>query len=82
MPRFRFKNPVFSRLCGFCQLFPFDGRGGLAGNVVDDAVDALYLVDDAGADFVQHVVGDAGPVGGHKVRRGDGPQGQGVVVGA
>ena len=24
MPRFRFKTPVFSRLCGFCQLFPLD----------------------------------------------------------
>ena len=24
MPRFRFKNPVFSRLCGFCQLFKFN----------------------------------------------------------
>ena len=33
MPRFRFKNPVFSRLCGFCQLFPLDTRRGLGGNV-------------------------------------------------
>ena len=27
MPRFRFKTPVFSRLCGFCQLFPFNKYG-------------------------------------------------------
>jgi len=28
-------------------LFPLDGAGGLGGNIVDDAVDALDLVDDA-----------------------------------
>ena len=41
MPRFRFKNPVFSRLCGFCQLFPLDGGEGLAAKVVEHPVHAL-----------------------------------------
>lgn len=66
MPRFRFKTPVFSRLCGFCQLFPFDGGGGFGGDVVDDAVDAGNFVYDADADGVEDVVGDADPVGGMK----------------
>ena len=49
------------------KLFPFHRGGGLAGDVVDDAVDHGDLVDDADADPVQHVVGDPGTVGGHKV---------------
>ena len=67
MPRLRFKTPVFSRLCGFCQLFPLHRCGGFGGDVVEDAVDALDLVYDAVGDLVQHLKGDAGPVGGHKV---------------
>ena len=36
MPRFRFKTPVFSRLCGFCQLFPLHRGGGLGGEIHQD----------------------------------------------
>ena len=47
--------------------FPLHRCGGLAGDVVDNSVDALDLVDDAAADLVEQLVGDAGPVGGHEV---------------
>ena len=63
-------------------LFPLDGGGGLGGDIVDDTIDALHLVDDAGGDLVQHIVGDAGPVGSHEVAGGDGAERQGVIVGA
>lgn len=64
------------------DLFPLDGGGGLGGDIVDDTIDALHLVDDAGGDLVQHIVGDAGPVGSHEVAGGDGAERQGVIVGA
>ena len=70
--------------CGFSPFrasFPLDRCRGLACNIVHDPVDVGHLVDDADAHPVQHLVGDAGPVGGHEVCGGDGPQGQGVVVG-
>ena len=49
------------------KLFPLHRCGGFAGDVVDHSVDALDLVDDAAADLVEQLVGDAGPVGGHEV---------------
>lgn len=67
---------------GFFVLFPLDGGGGLGGDIVDDTIDALHLVDDAGGDLVQHIVGDTGPVGSHEVAGGDGAERQGVIVGA
>ena len=66
---------------GFFALFPLDGGRGFTCDVVDDAVDALDLIDDAGRDPVQYVVGDSGPVGGHEVAGGDGTEGQGIVIG-
>ena len=75
-----FADSIFWRFLK--TLFPLDGGGGFAGDVVADPVDALDLVDDAHADAVQHVVGDSRPVGGHKVAGGDGAEGQGVVIGA
>src|SRR5215218_7619464 len=61
--------------------FPLYGAGRLAGNVQRHAVDAGHLVDDAVADLLQQVVGEAGPVCGHRVVRGDGPDHYGVGVG-
>src|SRR5262245_39804247 len=52
-------------------LLPLDGSGGLGGDVVDDPVDALHLVDDPARDRGQHLRGDARPIGGHGVHRGD-----------
>ena len=63
-------------------LFPFDGARGFGGNVVDDAVDAVHLVDDAVGDAGQEIVGEAGPVGGPRVLGGDGADHERVGVGA
>ncbi len=61
---------------------PFDGRGGLAGDVVDHAIDAADLVDDAARDGAENFVRQAAPVGGHEVLGFDRADGDGVVVGA
>ena len=63
-------------------LFPLHRCGGLAGNIVYDAVDALDLVDDAAADLVEQLVGDARPVGSHEVLGRHGAQGEHTVVAA
>src|SRR5215207_8923397 len=61
--------------------FPLYGAGRLAGNVQRHAVDAGHLVDDAVADLLQQVVGESGPVCGHRVVGGDGPNHNRVGVG-
>src|ERR1041384_859549 len=43
-----------TRAIGF-TLLPLDGAGRLAGHVVDHAVDALDLVDDAGGDVADEL---------------------------
>ena len=68
--QFCFEMPllqVFTYKSRGLYLFPLHRCGGLAGDVVDNSVDALDLVDDAAADLVEQLVGDAGPVGGHEV---------------
>ena len=69
------------RVRSFKNSLPLDRGRRLGGNVIHDSVDALDLIDNSGRHPVQHLVGDAGPVGGHKVTGGDGAQGQGVVIG-
>src|SRR5690348_17115562 len=64
------------------ELLPLDGAGGLAGDVQDYAVDFADLVGDAGGDAGYQVVGEAGPVGGHRVLAGDRAQDHRVAVGA
>ena len=39
-------------------------------NVVNDAIDSFYAVDDVVRDFSEKIVGQVYPVGGHAVRRG------------
>src|SRR5690242_9940131 len=51
---------------------PFDRRRRLARDVVDDAIDAADLVDDACRDPLEHVVRQPRPVGGHPVFARDG----------
>src|SRR3712207_5106574 len=60
---------------------PFYGPRRLACDVQGDAVDAGNFVDDAVGDLLQEVVGQAGPVCGHRVVGGDGPDHYGVGVG-
>ncbi len=51
--------------------FPLDGGRRLRGDVQRDAVDPRDLVDDPARDRLQQVVGQARPVGGHRILRGD-----------
>src|SRR5260370_35758659 len=46
---------------------PLDGARGLGGDVVDDAFDALDLVDDPARDLAEQVVEQPRPVGGRVV---------------
>src|SRR5699024_7235616 len=63
-------------------LFPRNGCRGLTGNIVDDTVDTLDLVDDTGGNTVQYVIGDTGPVSSHKVAGSNSAEGQRIIVGA
>src|SRR5829696_1704908 len=60
---------------------PLYGPWGLARDVQRHAVDAGDLVDNAIAYAFEEVVWQAGPVCGHRVVRGDGPDHDGVRVG-
>ena len=46
------KNRLFMRFLTVWGLLPLDGGAGLGGEVEEDAVDALYLVGDAGGDVL------------------------------
>ena len=62
------------------DLFEFDRGGRFGRDIIDDAVDALDLVDDAHGDAIEHIVRDARPVGGHEVRRRDAAQRERIVI--
>jgi len=68
------QSPIF--------LLPLDGGRGLGGHVEDDAVDLGHRVGDARGDAGQDVVGQARPVGRHRVLGGHGAQHDRVAVGA
>ncbi len=69
--------------CRASQLsFPLDGARGLRRDVVGHPVDARHLVDDALRHHLEHVVGNPGPVGGHRIVAGDRTDDDGVAVGA
>lgn len=69
-------------ITNYLFLFPLNSCRGFGGNIVDDAVNVFHFVDDSHAHFIQHFVGDARPIGGHKVGGGDGAKGQCVIVGS
>lgn len=69
------KSLVNTGFFGFFNLFPLDCCGGFGGYVVDDAVYALDLVYDTHGDFIEHVIGNACPVGSHEVGRCNRAQG-------
>src|SRR3546814_7459129 len=64
------------------SLFPFDRARGLRRIVVDDAVDALHLVDDARRAAAEEARVEGVDVGGHAVGRGDGAERADMVIGA
>ena len=74
------KKPWYDWAFSGMQSFPLNRRWRFAGDVVADAIDATDFVDDADGDAVEHVVGDAGPVGGHEVARIDRAQRQRIVI--
>ena len=59
-------------LPGWPPLLPFDGARRLRGDVEGHPVDARHLVDQAARHALEHLVGQPGPVGGHRVLAGDG----------
>src|SRR4051794_15262365 len=66
---------------GLWGSLPFYGSRRLARNVQRDAVDAGDLVDDAVGDALEQIVRKAGPVRGHGVVGGDGPQNDWIGIG-
>ena len=80
MATFPGQDPDFLRFGSF----PLNGCRGFAGDIVDDAVDAADLIDDAGRDAVEDIVRDARPIGRHEVGGRDAAQRQriDVLVGA
>src|SRR5581483_5310394 len=62
-------------------LLPLDGAGRLARHVVDHAVDAVDLGDDPGRDTLEHLVGQPGPVGRHRVLARHGAKDDRMLIG-
>ena len=57
---------------GYRGSFPLDRSDGLRGEIVEDAVDAFYLVGDAIGDLMQQGIGDLFDGSGHGVHGVDG----------
>src|SRR5881396_617606 len=72
----------FAAAAGRPILLPLDGGRRLRRDVVDDAVHALHLVDDAAREPGEEIAGQPRPIGRHAVGRGDGADGDHVLVGA
>lgn len=84
-PSYSFPSSIsvdFTELLIFLRLFPFNRCRGFAGDVEDDAVDALDFVDDAAGNFIEEFMGDGVVFGGHGVGGGDGAQADHMAVGA
>ena len=64
----------------FSLLFPFDRARRLARDIVTNAIDAFYFVDDSGGDSRQDFVGNPHPVGGHAILAFDDPQRNRVFI--
>jgi 2-hydroxycyclohexanecarboxyl-CoA dehydrogenase len=64
------------------QRIPLDRARRFGGHVVDDAVDAADLVDDAGRAFAEDVPRELEEVRGHAVGGADRAQGQHLLIGA
>src|SRR6266478_7209630 len=63
-------------------LLPLDGGRRLRRDVVHDPVHTLHLVDDAAREPGEEIAGQPRPVGRHAVARGDGADGDHVLIGA
>ena len=74
--------PVHENSGRVIGLFPLNGCRGLTCDVVYNPIDPRNFIYNARADAVQNIVGDTGPVSGHKIIGRDGAKGQGMVIGA
>ena len=74
------ENPVIPGFFWSLKLFPLDGCRGLGCNIVYNPIDPRNFIYNARADAVQNIVGDTGPVSGHKIIGRDGTKGQGMVI--
>ena len=63
-------------------LFPFNGGGGLAGNIIHHSIDSVHFVDDPVSHPRQQIIRQARPIGGHKVVGNHRPDGADLLVGA
>ena len=70
----------YQGFAAFWQLLELDRPRRLASAVVEHAVDALDLVDDAARDLLQDVPRERRTLGGHEVAREDGSERDGMVV--
>lgn len=70
----------FATVTYLLLLFELDRPWRLASAVVEHAVDALDLVDDAARDLLQDVPRERRTLSGHEVAREDGPERDGIVV--
>ena len=58
------RDPIARGTGRAVSLLPLDRAGGFGGDVVDDAVDAAHLVDDARCGAAEHLVRERVIVGG------------------
>ena len=65
----------------FVTILPFDGDRGLGGHVEDDAVNPGHRVSDARGNAGQDIVGQARPVGRHRILGRHGAQHDRVTIG-
>src|SRR5947209_76198 len=72
--------PLMRERCVTVSL-PFDGSRRLGRIIIDDAIDALNLVDDAGRHPAQEGSVEWVDVGGHAIERGDGAKRADAIVG-
>ena len=63
------------------ESFQFYGSGRFAGDIVEDAVDPVDLIDDAVHGGLEDLPGDVGGLGGHEVTGDDGAEDDGQAIG-
>ena len=74
------RKPSHSGLFLVSEIIPTRWLPGLGCNIVYNPIDPRNFIYNARADAVQNIVGDTGPVSGHKIIGRDGTKGQGMVI--
>ena len=76
-----YKRQVPQRVRSFKKSLPLYCGRRFARDVIANTVHPGNLIDNTDTDFIQHVVGNSRPVGGHKIASGHRTQSQGIVIG-